>query len=160
MPVLLCALWALNVVWGSVNIPPAEVFAILTGGGKPGSTMAYIVLESRVPQALTALLSGSALAVSGLMLQAAFRNPLAGLPDICVVKVGTSSILFCHTGTSPTGCILNAGKGYQSVFCKNTFVNNQLFPLLLFDTGIIFSFCGIPVVDFCFYHIPYTKMII
>ena len=87
MPVLLCALWALNVVWGSVNIPPAEVFAILTGGGKPGSTMAYIVLESRVPQALTALLSGSALAVSGLMLQAAFRNPLAD-PSIFGVSSG------------------------------------------------------------------------
>ena len=87
MPVLLCALWVSNVVWGSVNIPPAEVFAILTGGGKPGSIWAYIVLESRVPQALTALLSGSALAVSGLMLQAAFRNPLAD-PSIFGVSSG------------------------------------------------------------------------
>ena len=77
-----------------------------------------------------------------------------------VVKVGTSSILFCHTGASTTGCILNAGKGYQRIFCKNTFVTDKFFPLLLFDAGVIFSFCGIPVFNFSFYHIPYTKMII
>ena len=69
-----------NLVWGSVNIPYREVVGALTGNQTVSDTYGYIILESRLPQAITALLSGAALATSGLLLQTAFRNPLAG-PD-------------------------------------------------------------------------------
>lgn len=51
------------------------------GNQTVSDTYGYIILESRLPQAITALLSGAALATSGLLLQTAFRNPLAG-PDV------------------------------------------------------------------------------
>ena len=51
-----------NLVWGSVSIPYKEVFGILTGNQTVSDTYGYIVLESRLPQAITALLSGAALA--------------------------------------------------------------------------------------------------
>ena len=71
-------LFALNLVIGSVKIPVSDVVSILLGddGAKP--SWRFIILESRLPQAITAILCGGALAVSGLMLQTAFRNPLAG----------------------------------------------------------------------------------
>ena len=49
----------------------------------------YIVMESRLPNAITALLAGAALATSGLLLQTAFRNPLAG-PDVFGISSGAA----------------------------------------------------------------------
>ena len=71
-------LFIANLLIGSVNIPPAEVWHILTGGESSKASWSFIVWEARLPQALTALLCGGALAVCGLMLQTAFKNPLAG----------------------------------------------------------------------------------
>ena len=76
-----------NLVWGSVSIPYREVVGILTGDQTVSDTYGYIILESRLPQAITALLSGAALATSGLLLQTAFRNPLAG-PDVFGISSG------------------------------------------------------------------------
>ena len=80
-------LFVLNLTMGSVAIPVADTLRILIGeeGSKP--SWQYIVLESRLPQALTAILCGSALAASGLMLQTVFRNPLAG-PSIFGINSG------------------------------------------------------------------------
>ena len=82
-------LFLANLAWGSVSIPWREVMAILSGNSADSSseTFRYIVLESRLPQAITALLSGAALATSGLLLQTAFRNPLAG-PDVFGISSG------------------------------------------------------------------------
>ena len=63
-----------NLAWGSVNIPWQDVGAIISGS-QSDETYRYILLESRLPAAITALLSGAALATSGLLLQTAFRNP-------------------------------------------------------------------------------------
>ena len=81
-------LFALNILVGSVSIPAEDILHILAGeedGVKP--SWRYIVLQSRLPQALTAMLAGGALAVSGLMLQTAFRNPLAG-PSVFGINSG------------------------------------------------------------------------
>lgn len=86
---LLVVLFGLNLFVGAVDIPAREVLSILTGGDGGRSSWRYIVLCSRLPQAVTALLAGAALAVSGLMLQTAFRNPLAG-PGIFGVSSGAS----------------------------------------------------------------------
>lgn len=74
--------------FGSVSIPASSVWRILMGEEEI-STWRFIVLESRLPQALTALFAGAALAVSGLMLQTVFNNPLAG-PSILGVDSGAS----------------------------------------------------------------------
>lgn len=75
-----------NLAWGSVNIPWQDVGAIISGS-QTDETYRYILLESRLPAAITALLSGAALATSGLLLQTAFRNPLAG-PDVFGISSG------------------------------------------------------------------------
>lgn len=98
-------LFLANLAWGSVSIPCRELLAIFFGeqttsffrdqltsffGHQPSpdtETFRYIVMESRLPQAMMALLSGAALATSGLLLQTAFRNPLAG-PDIFGISSG------------------------------------------------------------------------
>lgn len=87
MTLVILLLFVLNLVMGSVAIPVEDTFRILMGeeGVKP--SWQYIILQSRLPQAITAILCGSALAASGLMLQTAFRNPLAG-PSIFGVNSG------------------------------------------------------------------------
>lgn len=84
---LIVVLFALNICCGSVSIPLGDVAAILSGGEVPRESWRFIVLESRLPQAVTATLCGGALAVSGLMLQTAFRNPLAD-PSIFGISSG------------------------------------------------------------------------
>ena len=71
------ALFFLNLIFGSVDIPASSVFNILKGGEPEKMAWGHIVLESRLPQAITALLTGGAIALSGLLLQTAFQNPLA-----------------------------------------------------------------------------------
>lgn len=87
MGLLLAVLFVLNLITGSIHIPVPDILAILLGDEtiKPG--WRFIILESRLPQALTAMLCGGALAVSGLLLQTAFRNPLAG-PGIFGINSG------------------------------------------------------------------------
>ena len=78
LALLIAVLFVLNLLTGSVPIPANEVVRILLGDETQKASWQFIVLQSRLPQALTAMLSGAALAVSGLLLQTAFRNPLAG----------------------------------------------------------------------------------
>ena len=91
MALLLAAivvLFALSLLVGSIHIPAKEVLNILMGSAEDAKpSWRYIVLESRLPQTITALLCGGALAVSGLMLQTAFRNPLAD-PSIFGISSG------------------------------------------------------------------------
>ncbi len=85
---LVLVLFFANLAWGSVSIPWRDVVNILFAKGTDvDETYSYILLESRLPQAITALLSGAALATSGLLLQTAFRNPLAG-PDVFGISSG------------------------------------------------------------------------
>ena len=89
---LLCSLLLLfvgNLLFGSVSIPAAEVWTIITGGEAEKESWRFIILESRLPQAITAILCGASLAVSGLLLQTSFRNPLAG-PSILGITNGAS----------------------------------------------------------------------
>ncbi len=84
---LLVALCAANLWWGSIKIPAQEVWNILCGGECEQSAWRFIILESRLPQMITALLAGAALAGAGLLLQTAFNNPLAG-PSILGIDTG------------------------------------------------------------------------
>lgn len=94
MGVLIVLLFIVNLLVGSVSIPAGEVFRILSGGEAGKASWSFILWESRLPQALTALLCGGALAVCGLMLQTAFKNPLAG-PSILGINTGASLGVAC-----------------------------------------------------------------
>ena len=89
LPISIIVLFAANLLMGAVDIPAADVMAILFGKESDHTAWNYIVLESRLPQAVTAMFCGASLAVSGLMLQTAFRNPLAG-PSIFGINSGAS----------------------------------------------------------------------
>ncbi len=101
-----------NLFFGSVNIPADVVVRILLGGDAGRESWRFIVLESRVPQAITAMLCGAALATSGLMLQTAFNNPLAG-PSILGINSGASLgvafVMLAGGGTIATAGITMSG---------------------------------------------------
>ena len=79
----------LNLVLGSVSIPLRAVWNILWGTGNESVIWQNIIWKSRVPQALTALVAGAGLSVSGLQMQTVFRNPLAG-PSVLGISSGAS----------------------------------------------------------------------
>ncbi len=111
---LTAALFVLNIFMGSVRIPWREVSAVLLGGdGVSDPAIRFIVVESRLPQAVTALLAGAALAVSGLMLQTSLRNPLAG-PSILGISagagLGVAVVMLLFGGSVALGSISVGGR--------------------------------------------------
>lgn len=104
-------LFLLSLVHGSAEIPLSDIVNILSGKGAADPSWSFIVLETRLPRAITALLAGGALAVSGLLLQTAFRNPLAA-PDIFGITSGSS--LAVALLTLAPGMVLTGMVGYLS----------------------------------------------
>lgn len=130
-------LFALNLLSGSVQIPLTDVVSILftpNTSSEINPTWSYIILETRLPQALTALLCGGALAVTGLMLQTAFRNPLAG-PDVFGINSGAGlgvAIVMLWLGGSVTTEMFSVS-GFVAVLLS-AFIGAMLV------TGLIFFF--------------------
>lgn len=130
-------LFALNLLSGSVQIPLTDVVSILftpNTSSEINPTWSYIILETRLPQALTALLCGGALAVTGLMLQTAFRNPLAG-PDVFGINSGAGlgvAIVMLWLGGSVTTEMFSVS-GFVAVLLA-AFIGAMLV------TGLIFFF--------------------
>lgn len=85
--VVLLSLFVANIFWGSVAIPANAVVEILLGGDAANEGWQLILLHTRLPQAVTALLAGMALSVAGLLLQTLFNNPLAG-PEVLGINSG------------------------------------------------------------------------
>ena len=81
-------LFILNLFIGSVNIPIDEIFKVLLKDNAD-NTFSVIIINHRLPQAITALLAGAALAVAGLLMQTLFRNPLAD-PSMLGISSGAS----------------------------------------------------------------------
>lgn len=94
-----------GLVFGAVSIPAGDVFSILLGKEVERLSWQAIVIENRLPQAVTALLAGASLAVSGLLLQTLFRNPLAG-PSILGISdganLGVAAVLLYFGGSLHT----------------------------------------------------------
>ncbi len=82
-------LFLLSLGLGSVYIPPADALKILFGQPIDSVSSEQILLNFRLPKALTAILVGSALGISGLQMQTFFRNPLAG-PFVLGISSGAS----------------------------------------------------------------------
>ena len=140
-------LFMANLVYGSVDIPLGQVVDILLGHEAEKASWQYIVLESRLPQAVTALLSGMALSVSGLMLQTAFRNPLAdpsifgissgaGLGAALVMllfggSVSASSVSLSGFAAVFLGAFVGAMAVMAVVFAFSLFVKNGVMLLII-----------------------------
>ena len=89
LSVLLIVLFFLNISLGSVSIPFKEIFHTLIGDTSIKDSWQTIVLDFRVPKAITAIIVGSGLSICGLLMQTLFRNPLAG-PFVLGISSGAS----------------------------------------------------------------------
>lgn len=91
--------------WGAVPISLSSVLEVLTGKADDSST-AYIVWHFRMPKALTALLGGMGVALSGLMLQSLFRNPLADTSILGISSgAGVGVALYTMAGACGLGAL-------------------------------------------------------
>ena len=153
-------LFVLNLVMGSVSIPVADTIHILMGDEAVRPSWRFIILESRLPQAITAILSGASLAVSGLMLQTAFRNPLAG-PSIFGINsgagLGVALVMLLLGGSLSAGSVSVSGfvavlvaafVGAMSVmaciFFFSTLVRNNVMLLII---GIMIGYIANSVIS-------------
>ena len=142
LAVSILLLFGLNLITGSVQIPFADVLDILFGRFIGKESWQYIILENRFPQALTALLCGASLSVCGLMLQTAFRNPLAG-PGVALVMLllgGTvSTTMFTVSGFLAilTAAFLGAIAVTALILFLSTLVRNSI---LLLIVGIMVGY--------------------
>ena len=89
LSVLLVVLFFMNISLGSVSIPLHEIFNFLTGNSTSKESWDIILFNFRIPKAITAILVGSGLSISGLLMQTLFRNPLAG-PFVLGISSGAS----------------------------------------------------------------------
>ncbi|MAW94747.1 MULTISPECIES: iron ABC transporter permease [unclassified Leeuwenhoekiella] len=93
----------LNIGLGSVYIPLSAIFQVILGDDSIREAWTYIILDYRIPKALAALMTGSGLAVAGLMMQTLFKNPLAG-PFVLGISSGASlGVAFFILGGSALG---------------------------------------------------------
>jgi iron complex transport system permease protein len=131
-------LFFINISLGSITIPFKEIYASLTGGQASKSTWEYIIINYRLPKAITAVLVGMGLSISGLLMQTLFRNPLAG-PYVLGLSSGASlGVAFVILGASvlpsflsvillsPYGIVLASTLGSTTVLLLVLLVSQQL----------------------------------
>jgi len=103
--ITLIIIWFLNVSLGSVSIPLKDIFSSILEGNASKDSWHTIVVNVRIPKALTAIMVGAGLSVSGLLMQTLFRNPLAG-PFVLGISSGASlGVALLILGTSLFGGI-------------------------------------------------------
>lgn len=146
-------LFFLNLCLGTVHIPFRDVLASLSGTGASRESWDFIIHESRLPSAVTALLAGASLAASGLMLQTAFRNPLAG-PDILGINggagLGVALVMLLFGGNLTMGnltlggsvsVIIGAFAGAIAVTALVLYLSTKLKnPVMLLIMGVMVSY--------------------
>ena len=109
---LLLVAFGLSLSLGSVRIPLAGLFDIFTGGEPASQAWSIIIHTIRLPKAITGVLAGAALAVSGLQMQTLFRNPLAD-PFVLGISAGASlGVAIVVLTAGAVGSALIAGLGF------------------------------------------------
>ena len=137
LSLLVVVLLPLNLVYGSIDIPFGEVLNALIVEPVSKHTWETIVVETRLPMALTAALAGAALAVTGLLLQTTFDNPLAG-PSILGVSTGSSlgvAVVMLAMG----GVVSEALTSYFSILLGAIAGAAVVMMILLFFSSIVKS---------------------
>ena len=105
--ILLAILFCINISLGSVHISIQETFKSLFGTASKSSWQ-YIITQYRVPKAITAIITGGGLAISGLLMQTLFRNPLAG-PFVLGLSSGASlGVAILILGAGALGGVLSS----------------------------------------------------
>ena len=108
LTLILFIFFLLNISLGSVDIPLNEIISSLFGNSD-NDTWQFIITEYRLPKAITAILVGSGLGISGLLMQTLFRNPLAG-PFVLGISSGASlGVAIIILGSGFLGGALAAG---------------------------------------------------
>jgi iron complex transport system permease protein len=152
MGIILVLAFLLNLSLGSVKIPFMDVVRSLTGGEASKPAWDYIIVQYRLPKALTALLAGMGLSISGLLMQTLFRNPLAG-PDVLGLSSGASlGVAFVLLGAgvlpgvlagfflSPYGIVLASTAGSFFVLLAVLVVSQRLRDTMaILIIGLMFS---------------------
>lgn len=136
---LTIALFIANLFFGAISIPAEDVISALLGKGED-HTLRFIITGSRLPQAITAIGAGAGLGVAGLLLQTAFRNPLAG-PSILGISSGASLgvaivMLFLGGSLSIGGYVWG---GYGAVIIGALAGSMLIIGILLFFSTIVKS---------------------
>lgn len=104
---VLLACFFVNVSLGSISIPIKSIINSLLGGNLENESWQYIVQHYRLPKAVTAIIVGSGLGISGLLMQTLFRNPLAG-PFVLGISSGASlGVALVIMGASSIGGFLS-----------------------------------------------------
>ena len=137
LSLLVIVLLPLNLVCGSIDIPLGEVVNAVMGVDVSKLTWEVIILETRLPMALTAALAGAALAVAGLLLQTTFDNPLAG-PSILGVSTGSSlgvAVVMLAMG----GVVTEAISSYLGILFGAMLGATMVMLILLFFSSIVKS---------------------
>ncbi|TYB77417.1 iron ABC transporter permease [Bizionia gelidisalsuginis] len=105
---LVVLLFLVNVSLGSVSIPFSDIFNSFFADASQYTNKEYIIQNYRLPKALTAILVGSGLGISGLLMQTLFRNPLAG-PFVLGITSGASlGVALVIMGSSVIGGVFTA----------------------------------------------------
>lgn len=124
MILLIALCFFLNIAIGTIAIPVRDAFGILLGEEHQSLVWQNIILKSRLPQALTAMVAGAGLAISGLQMQTVFSNPLAG-PSVLGISNGASlgvAFVVLATGSiggvalSSLGAVGNAAISLAAIF--------------------------------------------
>lgn len=106
--ICLLVLFFANISLGSVAIPLEDILNSMTGGNATKESWKTIILNFRLPKAITAILVGSGLSISGLLMQTLFRNPLAG-PFVLGISSGASlGVAILILGSSALGFLLSS----------------------------------------------------
>jgi iron complex transport system permease protein len=117
LSIALFGLFVINICYGAIAIPVKEVLKSLLGQTASKDTWDYIIINYRLPKAITAVLVGMGLSMSGLLMQTLFRNPMAG-----------PYVLGLSSGASLGVAIVILGAGFMPSF---------ILPMALSNYGIV-----------------------
>ena len=152
LSLLLVSVFLLNLSIGSVSIPVEDIFDILIGNDIENSVWKKIIMDFRLPRAITAILAGMGLSLSGLFMQTYFRNPLAGpfvlgissgaSLGVALVVLGSSWLAAMSPFIDPgnwgiiSGSVIGASLVFSVVLLFSKKVNNNTSLLII---GLMFS---------------------